>query len=454
MPHETTESLCPVCLKRIRAERVPDGEKVELVKACPEHGEFRATIWAGRPGLQEWRRPKTPTVLRPVQREARRGCPFDCGLCPEHRQRSCTVLLEVTRRCNLRCPVCFADARENGRSEPGLPEIREALHRVSEMAPGCNLQLSGGEPTVRDDLPAIVGAARRAGIGFVQVNTNGIRLAEDPSYVGALKDAGLASIFLQFDGTRDSVHLELRGRALNDEKRGAVDACARHGIGVVLVPTLVPGVNTDQVGEILKLAASMSPAVRGVHFQPVSHFGRFPHRFGNAHRITLPELMAAIEHQTDGGFMAADFRPPGCENAWCSCHADYVVLSNGRVRALHSAQGPGCCDPIAAGEGARRAMAHVRRQWSEPTPSDPSLACGSSPGAQLDSSGQPMRLDDFLARARSHTLTVSAMAFQDAWTLDLERLRECCIHVYDVRYGLVPFCAYNLTAVDGRALYR
>jgi uncharacterized radical SAM superfamily Fe-S cluster-containing enzyme len=364
-------------------------------------------------------------------------------------------LVEVTDRCNLRCPVCFADSRGNGRSDPGLPEIREALHRVSELAPGCNLQLSGGEPTLREDLPTIVAAAaRQAGIGFVQVNTNGIRLAEDPSYVEALKDAGLASIFLQFDGTQNSVHLELRGRALNEEKCGAVDACARQGIGVVLVPTLVPGVNTDQVGEILRLAASMSPAVRGVHFQPVSHFGRLPHRLMNGRRFTLPELMGAVEEQTGGEFKARDFRPPGCENTWCSCHADYVVLSNGRVRALHSAQDPGRCDLITADEGARRAMAHVRRQWAHPGRPDSSAANGATSEMKSESSGEMMRLDDFLARARSHTFTVSAMAFQDAWTLDLERLRDCCIHVFDARYGLVPFCAYNLTAVDGRSLYR
>jgi uncharacterized radical SAM superfamily Fe-S cluster-containing enzyme len=458
MPHEATESLCPVCLKRIRAKRVPDGEKVELVKVCPDHGEFRVTIWAGRPGMQAWRRPKTPTMLRPVQRQARHGCPFDCGLCPEHRQRSCTVLLEVTRRCNLQCPVCFADARAEDPRDPSLADIRLRFHRAMALAPGSNIQISGGEPTVRDDLPAVVAAGREAGFEFIQLNTNGIRLAEDHEYAPALKAAGLASVFLQFDGVDDAVYLKLRGKALTATKRRAIDACAACGIGVVLVPTLVPGVNTHQIGPLLRLAAGLSPAVRGVHFQPISYFGRYPQPIGNAARITLPELMATIEDQSAGMFSAADFRPPGCENAWCSFHADYLTLPGGNVRRLRPAESvSGGCAPIPAEEGARRAMAHVSRQWAAP---HRAAACSAGPGpgdrdSALFSSGSgPMRLEDFLQRARSHTFTVSAMAFQDAWTLDVERLRDCCIHVLDPQYGLVPFCAYNVTALDGRGLYR
>jgi uncharacterized radical SAM superfamily Fe-S cluster-containing enzyme len=368
------------------------------------------------------------------------------------------VLLEVTRRCNLSCAVCFAGSHPQDAADPGLEEIRDWYQKVLGMAPGSNIQLSGGEPTVRDDLPEIVAAGREIGFGFIQLNTNGIRLADDSVYVRALKDAGLASVFLQFDGTDDVMYQKMRGRALADVKRRAVDACGCHGIGVVLVPTLIPGVNTHAIGEVLRAAVRMSPAVRGVHFQPVSYFGRYPQPADRAPRLTLPELMAAIEHQSAGMFKAADFRPPGCENAWCSFHADYLTLPDRTVRHLRPrASLPGCCAPIPAEEGARRSMAHVSRQWAGPNSeaTGPVAPNASEPGCVSDSpGGGTMRLDDFLDRARSHTFTVSAMAFQDAWTIDLERLRDCCIHVLDPRRGLVPFCAYNLTAVDGRALYR
>jgi hypothetical protein len=458
MEPDTTESVCPICLNRIPAERVASGERVDLVKSCSEHGEFRAVIWNGRPRIGEWRRPKTPALLRPVLREIQQGCPFDCGLCREHRQRSCTVLLEVTRRCNLHCAVCFAGSKPDGAVDPCLEEIRRWYQKAGSMAPGSNIQLSGGEPTVREDLPEIVAAGRAAGFGFIQLNTNGIRLADDRDYLKALKDAGLASVFLQFDGTDDTVNLKLRGRPLAGLKRRAIDACASLGIGVVLVPTLVPGVNTHAIGELLSAAIRMSPAVRGVHFQPVSYFGRYPQPAGDAPRITLPELMAAIERQSAGAFRAADFRPPSCENAWCSFHADYLILADGRVRGLQSAQpSSGCCPPIPAEEGARRTMAHVARQWAgaNDMQADPAPPRDGEVGfTPFGASGQPMRLDDFLDRARTHTFTVSAMAFQDAWTLDLERLRDCCIHVFDPRHGLVPFCAFNLTTADGKALYR
>jgi uncharacterized radical SAM superfamily Fe-S cluster-containing enzyme len=283
-------------------------------------------------------------------------------------------------------------------------------------------------------------------------------LAEDTGYAKALKDAGLASVFLQFDGTDDAVHLKLRGRELTDVKRRAIDACADHGIGVVLVPTLVPGVNTHQIGALLQFAVGLSPVVRGVHFQPISYFGRYPHTINDAARITLPELMAAIEAQSAGMFQAADFRPPGCENAWCSFHADYLTLPYGKVRPLRPPEPfPGCCTPTPAEEGARRTMAHVSQQWAGPERATASLGpaeAGDLDGVSGLSRSEPMRLHDFLNRARSHRFTISAMAFQDAWTMDLERLRDCCIHVLDPRRGLVPFCAYNVTAVDGKALYR
>lgn len=451
MEPDTTESLCPVCLNRIPARRIARGDRVHLVKTCPQHGEFRTVIWRGSPSMRQWRRAKTPALIRPVFQKKLLGCPFDCGLCPEHRQRSCTVLLEVTRRCNLNCPVCFAESGPGVNFDPPLSEIRQRYQAVQRMAAGSNIQLSGGEPTLRDDLPRIVAVGRTAGFDFIQLNTNGIRLGRDRGYLKALKEAGLASVFLQFDGTDDEVYLRLRGAPLLEIKRRAIEACAELGVGVVLVPTLIPGVNTHRIGDLLRFAVGMSPVVRGIHFQPVSYFGRYPQPGNDVRRITLPELMTAIEKQSDGMFRTADFRPPGCENAWCSFHADYLTLPSGSVRLLQRSEQPGCCTPIPAEEGALRTMGHISRQWAGPK--DGSTA--EDPGCvSIPADGDPLRLDDFLAQARSHTLTVSAMAFQDVWTLDLERLRDCCIHVLDPIRGLVPFCAYNVTAVDGKALYR
>jgi uncharacterized radical SAM superfamily Fe-S cluster-containing enzyme len=454
------ESVCPVCLARIAARHERRGDDVYLTKLCPEHGEFSTVVWRGEPAITDWGRRKLPSrPARPATGPAR-GCPFDCGLCPEHNQHTCTAVVDVTARCNLACPTCFASAGTDGPADPPIPAIRAMLTAVRAASGPCNIQLSGGEPTVRDDLPEIIALTKELGFPFVQVNTNGVRLAAETGYARALAQAGLDSAFFQFDGLDDAVYTALRGAPLLGRKLAALDAMAEAGIGVVLVPTVVPGVNDHALGAILSLAADRSPAVRGVHFQPVSYFGRYDRAPKDKDRITLPEIMRGLEAQTTGLIRADDFLPPGCEHSRCSFHANYLVMEDGGLQRVSA--GRGCCDtsPILASQGADKAKRFVSRQWAAPGPTDtPGLSLPMAPrrddsGASGCSCAAPDDLDRFLARASTHLLAVSAMAFQDAWTLDLDRLRGCCIHAVAPDGRLVPFCAYNLTAMDGTPLYR
>lgn len=450
-----TQSLCPVCLQKIPARRTRSGETVYLEKTCPTHGCFRTPVWRGDPVFEAWQRPK----IEPEGKDSRGAlsaddCPFACGLCDAHRQRTCTLVVEVTQRCNLHCAVCFADAGARQSADPDAERLGRLLARLRLSAGACNLQLSGGEPTMRDDLPDIVALARKAGFGFVQLNTNGLRLAADAAYARALAQAGLSSVFLQFDGTRDPIYRALRGRALLGVKLDALAACRSCGLGVVLVPTLVPGLNVDNVGDILRLAMQWAPTVRGVHFQPISYFGRYEKAPEDARRLTLPEVMQAIEEQTQGLFRCEHFAPPGCENSWCSFHAGYVLMADGRPIHL---SGKSCCTaPQTAAQGAIRSIAHTARQWAAPeplstdaVPAGPSVLCAATPFA-----GSAPSLDEFIERSRVFTFTVSGMAFMDAWTLDLDRARECCIHVAASDGRRIPFCLYNLSSRDGRSLYR
>ena len=180
-PNET-ESLCPVCLKRIKATRSFEGDQVFLVKECTDHGVFRTVIWRGEPSMADWRRSKNPVHPELCYGTVAKGCPFDCGLCAVHEQLPCSVLVEVTDRCNLYCAVCFADSGRGEEADPSPATISRLLERAFAAAGPCNLQLSGGEPTLRDDLPDIVDIARRVGYSFIQVNTNGLRLAADLDY--------------------------------------------------------------------------------------------------------------------------------------------------------------------------------------------------------------------------------------------------------------------------------
>ncbi len=200
---------------------------------------------------------------------------------------------------------------------------------LAKSGPQNIVQLSGGEATLRDDLPAIIAIGRELGFPFIQLNSNGVRLAADPAYAGELKRAGLFSVFLQFDGTEDRIYRTIRGRALFEEKLQAIKHCAAAGLGVVLVPTIVPEVNTENIGAILKLALELAPGVRGVHFQPASYFGRHPAPPEACDRFTLPDLMRAIEEQSGGLMKVEHFCPPGCEHPLCSFHGNFLRLPGG-----------------------------------------------------------------------------------------------------------------------------
>jgi uncharacterized radical SAM superfamily Fe-S cluster-containing enzyme len=333
--------------------------------------------------------------------------------------------------------------------DPDLTVIGEWYRRVLETSgPDIIVQLSGGEPTVRDDLPAIIEMGRSLGFSFIQVNTNGMRIAEEKNYASVLRRAGAASVFLQFDGTEDSIYRSLRGRPLYAAKRRAIERCAENGIGVVLVPTLVPGVNTHTIGSIIKLALELSPAVRGVHFQPVGYFGRSPDAPDNSRRLTLPDVMRAIEEQTDGLMRVADFSPPGWENTLCSFHGTFLPKPGGGLQALTGHGTNGCCST--EGEDSH-AVSFTARQWSGPSSATKSDCCCT---ASSDSDTGIETLDGFLDRVKTRMLSVSCMAFQDVWNLDLERARDCCIHVVAPNGRMIPFCLYNLTSVRGERLYR
>lgn len=435
---QAVESVCPVCLRRIDGHLVRRQDNVLLEKSCPEHGAFSVTVWRGEPEISSWYRPKLP-YYGGERQALSQGCPYDCGLCENHRQRTCTVLVEVTSRCNLNCPVCFADSG-GAADDLDLDTLRRVFAAVMARTGGCNLQLSGGEPTVRDDLPEIVRMAAAAGFTFIQLNTNGLRLADEPQLAFRLRQAGLSSVFLQFDGVDDMVFQRLRGRALFADKCRAIDNLAAAGLGVVLVPTLVRGVNTDQLWDIVRFGLERQPHVRGVHFQPMSYFGRVPGDFVPDH-VTLPEVMSGLARQSGGVLQAGDFRPPGCEHALCSFSAKYLEDDDGRLRRLG---GSTCdCTPKPAEQGALTAIEVTARQWGAVKPQSGEV------------SFQPLNdLDRFLLRARTHTFAISAMAFQDCWSLNLERLQGCCIHVARPDGGLVPFCGFNLTSRDGRALHR
>ena len=423
-PIRETRSVCPVCLRNLPARlmQAEDGS-VMMEKSCPEHGFFQVPVWQGKLDWESWL-----LEVPPLAEGIALCCPVSCGICREHESGTCCALLEVTERCNLHCRFCFARGGE-GIEEPPLDELKAAIRDIVRQCVQPLLQLSGGEPTLRDDLDELVRYAKEAGCSYVQLNTNGIRLAMDPDYARRLKEAGLDIVFLQFDGTREDIYESLRGMPLLEIKKESIRVCGELRIGVTLVPTVVRGVNDDNLGELIAFACAMAPAVRGIHFQPVSYFGRYPGTPGTSDRYTLDQLMADISDQA--GIPLESFMPSRCDHPLCGFHADFLIEPSGALRPLtsitHSSHSRGC---------ARDNREYVARHWRR-APEEPAPAGDFS---------DEMDFDTFLYRLRHNSLALSAMAFQDAMNLNLERLHTCTLHVYD--HGKIkPFCARYLTPI-------
>lgn len=433
-----TKSVCPVCLRVLEAQKTVGEHGIYLNKTCPEHGAFSALIWEGSIKEYFMWNGESSAIDPPVNgKEPQRGCPNDCGLCSAHLRKGCCMLLELTRRCNLECPVCYASAGKCG-DDPNIEDIERQYDFLMAHGGPFNIQLSGGEPTLREDLPEIIWLGRQKGFAFFQLNTNGIRLAAEPDYAKSLKAAGLNTVFLQFDGMSDAVYEALRGRPLLREKLAAIESCAAAGLGIVLVPVIAPGVNEEEAGGILRLAMTRMPYVRGVHFQSLSYFGRCALK--RAERpVTIPRMLRLIEKQTEGMMKYADFCGGGAESPYCSFHASYMRRGDGSLRLL-GRRGGSCCT---TSDDSRSSVAG---QWS--------WAEGDTEAAQKKSGAETASLDEFLEYARRNTFAVSGMVFQDAYDLDLERLMRCHICEVDPKHGMVPFCAYNLTDPEGLALYR
>ena len=432
-----TSSVCPVCLARIPAVKTVGADgNIYLEKKCWEHGAFRTLIWEGDyDSYVNWSAGDSNAPVTPVRaKEVERGCPNDCGLCQNHERDGCCVLLELTNRCNLSCPVCFASAGERKPHDLPLEEIGRQYDLLMEHGGPFNIQLSGGEPTLRDDLDSIISLGKKKGFTFFQLNTNGLRIAEEAGYAEHLAKIGVSVVFLQFDGLDDEIYRTLRGADLLETKLKAIDKCKAVGLPVVLVPTVAPGVNDHALGEILKFALSRAPHIRGVHIQPISYFGRCGLEAPEV-RLTIPAVLRRIEDQMDGIMKAADFGGGGAESPYCSFHASYLRKPDGSIKALPRRRSQCCC--VRSSD----ARDFVSQQWSG------KASC-------CDGDSDTSSLDTFLQQTVENTFTVSGMVFQDAYNLDLDRLRRCYICEVDTQKGMIPFCAYNLTDANGKALYR
>lgn len=462
---KNTKSLCPECLRVVDAKVYEEGGVVYISKECPEHGGFEDVYWSS---YEQYERvlkfEHIGDGLANPRTRREKGCPFDCGICNEHRSFTVLAIIDVTNRCNLRCPICFANAGAAGYVyEPSTEAVKQIIDnfRSNEPAKPPGLQFSGGEPTVREDLPELIEYADKAGFHHIEVNTNGLRLT-DIEYCKELVDAGANAIYLQFDGVTSDVYLRTRGVDLLEVKKKVIENCRKIGFdAVVLVPTLVRGVNDHQVGDIIKFAAKNADVVRCVNFQPVSICGRIDRQQLRQMRVTIPDLMRLAEEQTQGQVRQNDWYP-----------VPFVVpipraigaLKNHRYGAEFTAH-PHCgmatylfvegdkVTPITRKANVEGFMKNMEEAW------------------RLAERGRRWRAKLKLLTALRHvkwgllrrlvwpilktgtyeslrdfhfkSILLASMHFMDAYNFDLERVQRCVIH-YGIPDGrIVPFCSMN-----------
>ena len=398
-----TKSLCPVCFKTLEAQIVERDQCVYMEKSCPQHGFFSVKIWGDTgDNYLQW------LQYGGTKDKVIGNCPHSCGLCAEHENGSVSAALMVTTECDLCCPICFTRG-----GQAHIPSLAELKHRLAAVDPSVLLELCGGEPTIRDDLPEIVEMASAMGFDYIQLNTNGIRIGREPQFLRKLKKCGLTTVYMGLDGVVSSAYEAKSGVDLFEAKIAALESCRNAGVAVVLVPCVMPGVNDDQLGEIVAFAKQWMPTVKGIYFQPISYFGAYPHAPSNEMRITIPEIIRKLEEQTNGEVPASAFLPGRYEHAACS-FSGFFGKRGDRLTAYTALHGRERADDAAE---IRR---NSKTMWK--------------PG--------PMEF-----------LSIGGMAFQDVWNIDLQRLRCCTIHVIGEEGKKYPLCSKYLTSCSGQRLY-
>ncbi len=472
---KNTKSLCPICLKVVDAEVYEDKGKILIKKTCSDHGEFINTYWSNSEIYNKAENyDKVGNGIENPQTIADTDCPNNCGICDEHESHTVLGLIDVTNRCNLKCPVCFANAAVSKKLyEPSYEEIRTMLRnlRNNRPVPTPAIQYAGGEPTVRKDLVDLIKLAKEEGFSHTQIATNGVRLARLPSLAQELKDAGLNTVYLQFDGVTEEPYLEIRQKDLLATKLKAIENCRKANLGIVLVPTLLKGINDDQIGDILKFATDNIDIIRGVNFQPVSFAGRTPADEVESQRVTVPDFAEMVQEQTDSQITVEDFYPASCvtpisefieamdgkdAQVTFTCHphcgtATYVFLDDDKMIPITRFIDvdrffdllENSTEKLEDGGLVAKAKIVARATMELPKTVDMSKSPESVDLRSIITAVFKERSYKALGEFHKRTLLVSCMHFMDPFNFDQDRVRRCVIH-YAVPDGrIIPFCSMN-----------
>lgn len=436
--HGQTTSLCEICLEPIPAKIIIEDEAVYYLKRCRAHGVQKTLI---SDDLDYWRSQKLwlKPGDRPLRTQTRTeaGCPFDCGLCPDHEQHSCLAIVEVNSACNLACPVCFADAEDMHGGHLPLATIERMLDALVESEGEPDLvQLSGGEPTLHPQFFEILDAVKRRPIRHVMINTNGIRIAQEAEFAERLAlYAPRLEVYLQFDSLDDDALVNLRGARLSRIRQQALERLERLGLSTTLVAVVKRGVNDHEIADIVNHALTWR-CVRGVTFQPVQDAGRNQGFDGKANRMLLSQIRREV---VKAGVFGPDDMIP------LPCNPDQICIGYGlrdgaSVTPITSLlprdlilQGPNTIS-YEAYPALRDALMNLLSLATSQCNTESKLAemlcC-------LPQALVPAEL------SYANSFRVVILQFLDRYNFDLGTVKRSCVHFVTPEGQIIPFDTYN-----------
>ncbi len=464
-----TTSVCPECLKILPATIYEDNGKVWIKKTCKKHGKFEELYWGSYDFYKRAERyaKDGKGLENPNVDKKKPVCPKDCGLCNLHKSHTALANIVLTNRCDLTCWYCFFYAKRMGYIyEPTIEQIDEMVKMLrSEKPIACNaVQLTGREPTLRDDLIDIINVVRERGIDHIQLNTNGIRLAFDPDLTRQVKEAGVNTLYMSFDGVSEKSNPKNHWEAPL-----AIENARKVNLGVVLVPTVIKGVNDHELGDMIKYGFKNIDVIRGVNLQPVSLVGRMPRREREKSRITIPDVIENIGEQTDGQIQPDDFFPVPT----AMIISEFLEALNGRP--MYDMSSHFACGAATYVFGDRGKLVPLTRfldvegfleylcEKTEGLKEGKSklltkVKLGLALSRFLDKDKVPKGIDldkliyqafirhnyDAIGKFHMKSLFIGMMHFQDLYNYDIERVKRCCIHYAMTDGRVIPFCAFNV----------
>ncbi len=444
--YDHTLSLCEHCLQRVSAKIVFRDNKVYMKKFCPEHGHSTVLIADDADYYRKIRNYNKPSeVPLRFNTTIHYGCPYDCGLCPDHEQHSCLTVIEVTDRCNLSCPTCYACSSPTYGRHRTLEEVKEMLNAIviNEGEPDV-VQISGGEPTIHPEFFAILDYAKQLPIKHLMLNTNGVKIAKDKDFAARLASyAPDFEIYLQFDSFRPTVLQQIRGADLTRIRQQAIAHLNELDLSTTLVVTLQNGLNDDEIGTIIDYALAQS-CVRGVTFQPTQVAGRLEQFNPRTDRMTLTEVRRKILEQAPM-FQPNDIIPVPCNPD--ALAMGYALKIDGEVFPLTR-----YIDPTDLLDNSKNTIVYEQDEQLHSK-----MTALFSTGNSVDVANENLHqilccLPNISAPTLSYNnlFRVIIMQFMDAYNFDVRAVKKSCVHIVNKDNKIIPFETMNLFYRDDK----